>query len=97
VSDFKTKLKLAVESARNVAKNAVTGADITVSNDEFERRMSICKGCPKFQPDMSVCGECGCFLNAKARLNGMKCPMSKWDDTVTTISNDSSNNPSDNQ
>ncbi len=78
MSDLKTRLKLAVESAKTVAKNAATGEDLTVSNDEFERRMSICRGCPYFKPQFSICGSCGCGLELKARLNGMKCPLAKW-------------------
>jgi hypothetical protein len=74
------KVKMALESARAVAKNALEGKDVSVSEEEKTRRLSICDICPslkRFAGQMQ-CGECGCFLKAKAGLNDMKCPLNQW-------------------
>lgn len=33
----------------------------------------------------SVCGECGCFLKAKARIKEEICPLNHWPDVEETI------------
>lgn len=85
---------MAKESAKAIAANLMDGKDITVPEEEFQRRMVICRKCPRFKPDTAQCLECGCFLNFKAKLNDMKCPLDKW--KLTTPSNDTSTNPEDN-
>ena len=74
------KVKLALESAKSVAKNVAEGNDVTVSDEEKQRRLDICNGCPSLKSlaGQMQCGECGCFLKAKAGLNSMKCPKGKW-------------------
>lgn len=78
MSSLKEKLRLAKESARTIAKNVVTGEDLKVSEEEYQKRQAICNACPKHLPAMNQCGECFCMLSLKARLNGMKCPLGKW-------------------
>jgi hypothetical protein len=74
------KVKLALESAKSVAKNVAEGNDVTVSDEEKQRRLDTCKDCPSLKSlaGQMQCGECGCFLKAKAGLNSMKCPLGKW-------------------
>lgn len=69
---------MAKESAKAIAANLMDGKDITVPEEEFQRRMSICRTCPKFKPDMCICGECGCSLQLKCRIADMECPLGKW-------------------
>lgn len=78
MTTFKQKLKLAKESAATIAKNVADGKDLKVSEEEYNRRQSICNNCECHVPKTNQCGDCGCFLSAKARLNGMKCPRNKW-------------------
>lgn len=78
MSSFKDKLKMATESLKTVAKNVVEGNDINVSDEVYAQRMSECQKCDKYIKATNQCGECGCFLAVKGRLNGMKCPLNKW-------------------
>jgi tRNA(Ile2) C34 agmatinyltransferase TiaS len=78
MSSFKDKLKLAMESAKTIAKNAIEGNDLTVPNEVYLERLSICNGCEKHVKATNQCGECGCFLSVKGKLAGMKCPLNKW-------------------
>lgn len=39
-----------------------------VSEDEFKRRIAICEGCDRFDPEARKCKVCGCFMDAKASL-----------------------------
>lgn len=77
-TSLKDKLRLAAQSAATVAGRLANGEDLTVSSDVFDARMQVCKACPSFKRDTEQCGECLCFLQAKARLAGMKCPLGKW-------------------
>lgn len=53
---------------------------VFVSEDERNRRMAICRACEHFQPTLTQCGLCGCFLEAKTRLVNYHCPEEdpKW-------------------
>lgn len=78
MSSLKDKLKMAVESAKIIAENALEGKDLKVSEQEFNQRMAICQGCDRYKKETNQCNECGCFLAIKAKLTGMKCPLNKW-------------------
>ena len=39
-------------------------------------RQSICERCE--QNDLGRCRQCGCYLWAKVRVAGERCPMAKW-------------------
>ena len=44
-------------------------------------RLEICKSCEsKMKMDVlgDVCAECGCVLDAKARVSDEKCELNKW-------------------
>ena len=43
------------------------------------KRFDICKECPYFKSKFSRCSICGCFMKAKIRVSGAKCPIDKWD------------------
>lgn len=65
-------------------KNGVTPLDMlspmTVRTTivTFETRMAICRACPELWKHTEQCKKCGCFMNAKARLENAKCPIGKW-------------------
>lgn len=46
------------------------------NNTMAKERLKICAVC-KFRR-VFLCGECGCVLQAKARLPEEKCPKDKW-------------------
>jgi len=51
-----------------------------VTDEAFNQRINICQKCTFYSADgMSPrCLQCGCFLDAKARLSDAKCPIDKW-------------------
>ena len=49
-------------------------AKVFVSDIEKNRRMEICRGCTEhFNPTFAQCRICGCFMEAKTRLQGFHC------------------------
>lgn len=58
--------------AKNIKENMV------VSDEEKERRLTICRECPHFRHKTTRCGQCGCFLNIKAKLAIVNCPIGQW-------------------
>lgn len=50
---------------------------VFVSESEKGRRMKICVKCEHFQPTLTQCGICGCFLEAKTKLVGFHCALDK--------------------
>lgn len=59
-----------------VIKHALTGSN--VSDDEFNRRKSLCVVCDDYNKDADQCKRCGCNLNLKARWGEQHCPIGKW-------------------
>ncbi len=51
-------------------------------NEQLARkRISICKKCNSLEHIEiigDICGECGCVLEAKARVQDEKCELNKW-------------------
>lgn len=45
---------------------------------EFKERIEICRKCEHLNPVLVQCKVCGCFLHAKARMEGQDCPKGKW-------------------
>ncbi len=42
------------------------------------QRFDICKACPELIQVSKQCKQCGCFMNAKTRLQKAVCPLGKW-------------------
>jgi hypothetical protein len=45
-------------------------------------RLSVCDGCDRKKTNsvgLHYCGECGCFLKAKAFSETNTCPLNKWE------------------
>ncbi len=51
-----------------------------VSRLVYRERLEVCKECEKVKYLLGRmrCGECGCFLELKAAVSLMKCPLGKW-------------------
>lgn len=49
-----------------------------VSDETYRERMTICKGCDKYDEFENRCKECGCFLPPKAKIILDSCPLNKW-------------------
>lgn len=48
---------------------------IFVSEEEKDRRLTICKKCNHYNSTLVQCKKCGCFLEAKTRLLGFHCAL----------------------
>lgn len=48
------------------------------SEEEAERRYSICKLCPELISLTKQCKQCGCVMSAKTKLLKASCPLKKW-------------------
>ncbi|MCP1136739.1 DUF6171 family protein [Paenibacillus polysaccharolyticus] len=52
----------------------------TVEDEEYERRLAICSGCPDLQYG-TTCRHCGCLVQVRAKLADSTCPYpyaSQW-------------------
>ena len=54
---------------------------VFVSDVEKNRRMEICRSCEHFNAMFAQCKICGCFMEAKTRLQGFHCALSKIEKT----------------
>ena len=45
--------------------------------EEFERRMDICRSCEFFRAKTETCRKCGCFMKLKTKLERAHCPIGK--------------------
>lgn len=48
-----------------------------MSLKESEKRMQICKQCPKLN-SLNFCNECACFMPLKTKMSSATCPIGKW-------------------
>lgn len=68
----------------NKLKNIIKGWYYKIFNKNEQlakKRISICRGCTsKMHIDMvgDICAECGCVLEAKARVKDEQCELNKW-------------------
>ena len=46
------------------------------SDEEYEKRLSICGGCDNLLS--GTCLKCGCYVEIRALSMGAKCPGKKW-------------------
>jgi len=72
-----------MEQAGNLLHESVEFAKSgfqTVNEDEFHRRIDICRACPAFDAGQGRCKECGCFMKVKAKMEAAKCPLNKWEE-----------------
>jgi hypothetical protein len=58
---------------------------ILAAKNEYKRRFKICEECEFSRVAFNIkkvkglgCKKCGCFMNVKAKLYRMKCPVGKW-------------------
>ncbi|NBW08720.1 MAG: hypothetical protein EBR82_11920 [Caulobacteraceae bacterium] len=49
-----------------------------VTDEVASARMSICMDCPELIKATKQCKQCGCFMNAKTKLEQSACPIGKW-------------------
>jgi hypothetical protein len=49
-----------------------------VTDEVYKERMTICKGCDKYDELENRCKECGCYVPGKAKIILDSCPLDKW-------------------
>jgi Family of unknown function (DUF6171) len=62
---------------RTVAAVA-TGQAVKVTQEEHDRRYSVCLECPELDKEQNRCRRCGCALALKPWLTRESCPLEKW-------------------
>lgn len=71
-------MQKAVNFSKALVKHAATGFQ-SVSKEEQEERMNICKACSHFNKEKTSCYLCGCHLNTKTAWNESRCPDPQGD------------------
>ena len=66
------------KAALRVGTAIVCGEKVTVSDEEHDRRMDICRDCEFFNHERESCRHCGCNSIFKNRLATEHCPISRW-------------------
>ena len=56
-------------------RDAIKHAD-RVTEEEYERRLSVCQQCEKLLA--GTCGACGCYVELRAVAKVSHCPKKKW-------------------
>ena len=52
------------------------------SQEVYEDRLAICKGCKYYFKLTGQCKRCLCFMKVKARIAPMECPEKYWQKTT---------------
>ncbi len=65
-------------SAVKAAAGFVASGFAVASEEEQDRRISICHACTLFDPAQGRCTKCGCFGDWKAWITFQCCPVGKW-------------------
>lgn len=83
-----------VEMLKNFAKAAtkhITSGLPQTSDEEKERRASICDSCDELDREQYRCNVCGCWLKYKISWRDQECPLGKWPKPEKDIKNEQSN------
>lgn len=63
---------------RNILEHAVRHGVLMVGHQEAQRRLSICRTCPAFDPRYERCTVCGCYMTVKTLFAAAVCPNGLW-------------------
>ena len=77
--------KRVIEAAEMVKNVVVEASKIdvfhpTISSENVQKRMEICRNCDKFEPIQERCKQCGCFMKVKTSLRTASCPLNRWNE-----------------
>jgi len=74
-------VRLSPEEIKKLFGETMRVKDIkVVSEEEYQRRLAICKACPSLQYS-TTCSHCGCIVEIRAKLAASRCPYPyepKW-------------------
>lgn len=65
-----------ISSFMNTMNNYIQSGFDNVDDDEYKKRLEICRGCDKFASP--ICTICGCIMLVKAKMDVAECPLGKW-------------------
>lgn len=73
-------LKDTVTQLKNVVAEAGQSFDEALAENKRQGKikLDICKQCENLTMSTRMCKICHCFMPAKTRLPGTKCPIGKW-------------------
>jgi hypothetical protein len=71
-------IKNAAQSVVKNVQSVIEGNSLSVSSEEANLRLNVCKTCPYFDKDQERCKQCGCKMAVKTYLKAEKCPIGKW-------------------
>jgi hypothetical protein len=90
-------LQKTINFAEAAARHLANGCR-QVSDEVYERRISMCRACPSLDAEHMMCREfdCGCWVERKARWASEECPLQKWrrDEPVTQPPDPTESHPS---
>lgn len=67
-----------IKGVVSAAVNYVAQGLPNLPDEEFEKRMDICRSCSSYDGEANKCTLCGCFLEIKARAGSSECPLGLW-------------------
>lgn len=72
-------VRRAIMFAKTQFTHFLNGSPI-VSDSVLKERIAICEVCPLFRSTDRMCLECGCYMDMKAKLADVSCPLEepKW-------------------
>lgn len=75
---FRQMVQNVGESVVKNVQSVIAGNPLNVSDEEKNRRLSICNSCEFFIRDQERCSKCGCYMAVKTYLKAESCPVGKW-------------------
>ena len=86
ISDqFKSLFDETLKVSKGLSSTVVKAAQAVASNQKMlspeqnaKYRLSVCNSCEFLIKKTGRCGQCGCFVSAKVKLNFEECPVGKW-------------------
>ncbi len=71
-------IAIQVGNALGAAAQFVKSGFATVTQEEFDRRLAICKTCEFLDATRNRCVKCSCHLAVKPWGKAWHCPIAKW-------------------
>jgi len=80
--------KMAGNLIKSTAKFVASGFELA-DEETIERRKNICNNCDLFDEEQGRCRSCGCWISAKSRIKGDRCPLpeNRWGMTDEELAN----------
>lgn len=67
-----------IVTTADTVRHVSHGGPLMASEEKAKLRMDTCLACKCFEPVAKRCNLCGCFMEAKVKIDAAKCPANKW-------------------